>query len=230
MLTNPYFFSLLFLLLISSQNTFSQKLNTIGFLEVGLSSMERDLCSNFAEQKDYDHKPTLSWGFGTNIEYQITRNILFGSGLKISAMGGADEKSVTLLLSNDEGKIIDRTKIEAYYLGLPLYFKYKIDKIQLRAGYQLNHFLAANYKIEKGITEGDIPESVLFITGKTNEQAKFDAFDHGILLGISYTIYKQFSLRANYYRGLSKTNSDLDPNAYCRKNNQFVLGLEYAFQ
>lgn len=111
------------------------------------------------------------------------------------------------------------------YVNLPILFHYNlIKKLNICIGPELSYLLGkgAKNKLEDA-------EILLLLDHK---------FDYGLRLGVQYNFYKQLTVAAHYYRGISSPYKSFDirdiNGLFVMKNRQihqtFTLDLSYLFE
>ena len=111
------------------------------------------------------------------------------------------------------------------YLGLPVYYGFKIKKINLNAGFQVNFVLKSS-----GRSKGNAPNDHGGVVRWDNHSNKLyiDNYDYGVRGGINYNHSDKFAFEGTYYYSLNNILSD-NNNGVKWKIQQLTIGLRYKF-
>lgn len=109
------------------------------------------------------------------------------------------------------------------YFGLPIYFGYNFNKLNVNIGLQINFTLASS-----GQEKGQDPNEYGDIITWDNKADKLgiDDYDYGVRGGIFFNFTKNFAIEAIYYYGI---NNILKTNDWKWKVQQITVGFRYKF-
>lgn len=123
----------------------------------------------------------------------------------------------------DRGIISDKSALRTGYLGVPLYYRLKFEKIGFRLGVQPMFLLFAQDKYNATGTLDSMP----YNENQSWEKVELNRFNLGMKLGIDYELTEQLRIRADYYHGLTILNEEEPWDGFIRN---FTLGLQYNFR
>jgi hypothetical protein len=137
-------------------------------------------------------------------------------------LGSSSSMGTELLLLQIEGKSkYKKVSGDSYdvlrhltYVGLPIYYGYKVKKIECNLGFQFNYLLRGKEQ------NGNF--------GNETYKANIDKFDYGVRGGIIYDYSNKFEIEGNYYFGINNIWAD----TYHKGNwkvRQLTVGLRYKF-
>jgi hypothetical protein len=189
-------------------------------LNGGASYVNTNHYSNSKDQKD---RIQFSGQGGVYYNYDLPKNFMVGAELLFIQIEG---KNYTKILFTDEqGQYTgeygtNNIRLNISYLGVPVYFGYRIKKFTINLGFQVNYMLTGSsiQKFEATYQGEDLSYETI------HKKLAMDNFDYGPRIGFTYGFSKRFSLEANYYYGLNnllpQTNTQLRRNV-----QQFTAGL-----
>ena len=110
------------------------------------------------------------------------------------------------------------------YIGLPVYYGFKINKIIVNVGFQASIAIASSAR-DKG--QFTVNGNTIKWDNKTND-LRVDAYDYGPRVGIVFNLNDHFALEGTYYYGI---NNILNSNIidWVWKVQQATIGLRYTF-
>ena len=141
---------------------------------------------------------------------------------------------VELLLTQIEGKEKYRYKDgetfvtyrDYSYLGIPIYYGYKINKANINLGFQFNYLVRGIERIRgNGIDLQGIPYSYEINGILPN----IKRYDFGLRVGGNYYLNNRLELGTNFYFGLSNIWKDPKIHPGNWKVRQLTIGLMYKF-
>jgi hypothetical protein len=186
---------------------------------------------NTAEELDFNLKEKLA--FSGNAGIFLEKNIAPKSSLGVELLfvqiqGKMTIKERDLLYENGGTAIVAGTASDVFrthlsYTAIPLYYKYKIGKVGLKAGLQpmIFQYGSASRKTTGTLLDEPYEDK---ITAKDISKKKFDI---GSKVGLDYELNNKFRLRADYYQGFTNVSSNSD--FYNNKIIQISIGLQYIF-
>ncbi|MCE9539114.1 MAG: PorT family protein [Bacteroidetes bacterium] len=219
---------LLYLLTIfhSSFSVFGQQ--EIGIkANVGLSRIYNNENSPLTTLKIY-FVPSGQGGIFYN--FNFGNKSLLGAELLFIQINGKEQLDLqgTDIHGQPSGETFtDNTEKHISYLGLPIYYGFKIKKLTLNLGIQTSLVLMSG-----GEEKGQVPDGYGGISTWDNKFDKLyiDAFDFGARAGLIFNLTNKFSIEGTYYYGINnilqkdKYNSELK-----WKIQQMTIGLRYTF-
>lgn len=155
---------------------------------------------------------------------------LLGAELLFIQIEGKErlEIQATDQLGNPTGEIIiDNIDKHISYIGLPIYYGFKIKKLTLNLGVQTSFTFASSAR-----EKGQAPDGYGGISTWDNKSDKLniDAFDFGARAGLIFNLTNRFAIEGTYYYGI---NNVLKKNIYNTelkwKIQQMTIGLRYTF-
>ncbi len=109
------------------------------------------------------------------------------------------------------------------YIGLPVYYGYKIKKVIVNVGFQFNYNIRRR---EQWKGRYDASQDIPFDWDTSIPY--LDNYDYGIKAGMIFNRNEKFEIEGNYYHGLNNIwNSN--PHQGMWKSQQLTIGLRYKF-
>ena len=192
---------------------------------IGLSKVN----SNLSVENKEDNL-VLSGNVGFLFEKIIRSKSGFGAKLLWVPLKGETEVSdIELFTINPEtfmrevvGSRTTLTSFQSNYIGVPIYYFFKQNKLKINTGIQPMFLLNTKSRFKNNIIfEGEASES------EGENSVQFNKLDLGITLGLSYDLTDKLSIASSFYYGL--LNVDKQSSNSERKNRQITLGLNYYF-
>lgn len=219
--------SFILTLLICNFNAFGQ--NELGIkCNMGISRLTEtwDLGTGKEGESKYLVMPSGQGGLFYN--WHIGNNSIVGTELLFVQIEGK-EKYKNFHQSdsgtNSGGFVNENVWRHISYIGLPIYYGYKFNKITLNVGVQANFTLKSG-----GRSKGQAPDGQGGVFNWDNHINKLyiDKYDYGAKGGIIYNHSDKFAFEGTYYYGL---NNILRQNNYGVKwqIQQLTFGLRYKF-
>ncbi len=113
------------------------------------------------------------------------------------------------------------------YVGLPIYYGFKIKKLTLNLGAQTAYAIASG-----GREKGQAADGYGGITTWDNkfDKLNIDAFDFGARVGLIFNLTNRFAIEGTYYYGISNILKKNVNNSELKwKIQQITIGLHYTF-
>ena len=188
------------------------------------------------------YKTTYKFTGGAEIEYGINPWLGASLGVIYSQQGAKIEGAMALYGEDDKGKLINYStmigKLNCNYLNLPLLANIYLPIIKglsLKAGLQVGILTGDKNKMDtqtaviRAIEDDYVikepthnpDEGIIGLSYTLTDVCK--TFDFGIPIGISYE-YKNISLDARYYFGLTKIDKTEDPDNARNRYLSITLG------
>lgn len=154
---------------------------------------------------------------------------LLGSELLFVQIEGKERIEIpfTDQLGNPTGEFgIDNIDRHISYIGLPIYYGFKVKKLILNLGIQTSFTLVSSAR-----EKGQSPDGYGGINTWDNKSDKLniDAFDFGARAGLIFNLTNRFAVEGTYYYGI---NNILKKNIYNTelkwKIQQMTIGLRYT--
>ena len=190
-------------------------------LNGGTSLVNTNLTSSLDNQKV---RFQFSGQGGVYYNYGLPKHFMVGAELLWVQIEG---KSITTSVMTDDlgrttGYLIEKVWHNHSYLGLPVYFGYRIKNFSINLGFQINYMLTGS-----SIDKVEVPGNGTTQTYETiHKKLSFDNFDYGPRIGVTYGISKRFSVEANYYYGLNNLFPNNNPHYKCNIQ-QLTAGLRF---
>ena len=171
----------------------------------------------------------ISWKLGGFYEKKISPKSNIGLEVLWVQIGAKAVNSNYKLLRFIGGELdtigtVTRTKYtNLSYLGIPFFYKYKIDKFGFRGGIQFMILIVGSSYNE---TDGERNGEPYYYKSST-KNADVPRFDFGPILGFDYKINKRYSVKMEIYFGIIDLSKSTRKKSY---NRQLSFGLNYAFK
>ncbi len=182
----------------------------------GLSKLIKKVDFSGTVQKNY-FMPSGHAGLFFN--FHVDDKSLIGTDLLFVQIEGKEHLDTpeTDIQGNPTGKYM-RTDMWTHisYIGLPVYYGYKINKFILNLGFQTSVVLASS-----GLAKTTSGYGVL---ENTIDKLYIDALDAGLWTGLHFRLTEKFSIQTSYYLGL---NNILKNNYAKWKIQEMTVGLRY---
>lgn len=164
----------------------------------------------------------LSGEFGLFTSFEIKPQSSLGLELNFSQISGNQKINMEVRDENNQAYDVEiNRRIQIFYLAVPVYFTYTVDKVDLSVGLQGSVALRSN-----AVENGQIPDAgTLKSYQREYDDAGLKSFDFGPRLGVNFIISKSFSLEARYYYGLSNISSS-ENQSY--KVRQVTVGARFT--
>lgn len=211
------------ILLISINSLKSQDLIIGATADIGLSKITYS--TSAIQSIPFEAKFNLSGNLGIFIERKAIGSFYLGIEAKWVQIEGIEKaENVEIILDNGGkiGYVSFQDKLHSSYIGLPMYCRFNIGKVGIKAGVQPMIFLFANSDYEAFGVLFDEPYSE-----ERTTKVEFNKIDFGPTIGIDYRLTSKLRLNASYYHGL--TNITASDAPFIRKNRQASLGINYIF-
>ena len=111
------------------------------------------------------------------------------------------------------------------YIGLPIFYKFHLKKLGIKAGLQpmLYLFGSSNFS-----SNGELNGQPFADSSETKDIEL--NHDYGPKIGIDYDLWRGIHLRVDYYHGLNNIFPDGTPDFFEGKNRQVSVGFNFFFQ
>lgn len=121
------------------------------------------------------------------------------------------------------GQYISNNRFHSSYIGIPVYYSIKRNKLKISIGVQGSLLLYSTGRSQsKNIQNGNIiDKSDVKIGGL------FDKYDLGLRAGFGYKLSDELSIEGNCYYGLNRI-MEIGRQYMNWQNNQFTIGLKYS--
>jgi len=107
------------------------------------------------------------------------------------------------------------------YLGLPVYYGLKLNKLTVNIGFQASLVLFSSVRVKKAGSD-----SYPFDWANNYEELTLDRYDFGIRAGLIYSLTDKIAIEGTYYYGLNDITSNEYPEEW--KNQQITIGIRYT--
>ena len=208
---------LLFYLTASAQYQFGIKAN-FGFSKI---NSRNDIEIN----QKYFFNPSVQGGLYFN--YPISNKSSLGTELFFTQIEGKEtaNSEINEPDGSPTGRYISVTRYKHIsYIGLPIYYVYKIKKLTFNVGLQANILLSNS---AEDTYQGDAYGNGRIYTDKVQYELFIDKYDFGARCGIVYDLNKKFAVEGNYYQGINNILKKV-PSLYWKWNiQQMTIGLRY---
>lgn len=194
----------------------------------GLSRIDNNFNSSAGTTQKFYFVPSGQGGLFYNLP--LRNKSLLGAELLFIQIEGKErlESQATDQNGNPTGELfIDKIEKHISYIGLPIYYGFKIKKLTLNLGVQTSFTLASS-----ALEKGQAPDGYGGISVWDNkfDKLNIDAFDFGARAGLIFNLTNKFALEGTYYYGI---NNILKKNKYNSelkmKIQQITIGLRYTF-
>jgi len=150
----------------------------------------------------FKYPPSLQAGFFYECDFGKKSTI--GAELLFIQMSSKEIIASSYIPWNSRIPITERLHqdLQASYLSLPVYYRFKINRLSLLVGWQTSIHLTNHYNLY--YDEGSSSKIISGGEGK----ADLNSFDYGPKAGIMYNLSKRFAIDASYYYGLPDIISD----------------------
>ncbi len=217
-----HFFKIFFVSIFIGNGTLIFCQHQFGFsLAPGISQF-----NNSADATNTNEKSVFRFSGKGGLFYSYSfSNIEIQTGIEFIQMEGKDILRMDLIdvNGNTSGSSTDFVFRHISYIGIPITFGYQFGETQPFLGYRYA-FEIASSGVEAGYAD--------FNGSRYEWENKYDDIntkpvDHGIILGVNYSLNNKWKLEFNFYAGL---NNLFDGSPYLDwvwKNNQLTLGFSY---
>lgn len=111
------------------------------------------------------------------------------------------------------------TKTHASYIGVPVYYSYKLNRFAIKGRVQGLFFLSGSREYTNiGNFFGEE-----FLEEGLDEHLDFDSFEIGPKIGLEYQFSQSFVIRSDYFIGINEVKH------LNKGSQQLTLGLNYFF-
>ena len=233
--TKSIFVILIFLSL--SIKSYTQNVQWFIKGNVGISKIylpPNEVNNFFYPDDNFSYLSSLSWKFSGLIQIRLYKNILFETGISTITFNNYEKRNFeNSSVENgvvNSGTIKYVQKIQTSYLGLPISLKVKVDKLSCSIGMETMYFLTGKYNHEY-FYSGSLYDGIDDI--KEKGKIKYQKYDYGILVGLSFDINKFLSINADLYYGLKNVLQEefflsVQLINLERYNRQLTVGLSYC--
>lgn len=177
--------------------------------------------------KNYSEETNFKIGINISAGYQINLNNKFSltPELQFNQFGAKDKEYL------NNRKITTSQSI----ISIPIMIEYNLlNKLKVGLGPQLNYLLKSKYKVDH---INIINNENNTLNNGDDDTDHYNKISIGLTGGISYNIYKNFSLEARYYHGISNiSNTENTPKfsnaTYTTKmhNTALQFGISYIIK
>lgn len=193
----------------------------------GLSRIYNNFNSSPATTLKFYFVPSGQGGLFYNLP--LGNKSLLGTELLFIQIEGKErwETRWTDQNGNPTGEIdFDNIEKHISYIGLPIYYGFKIKKLTLNLGVQTSFTLMSSAR-----AQGQVPNGYGGISTWDNKADNlYDPFDFGARAGLIFNLTNRFAVEGTYYYGI---NNILIKNRYNTelkmKIQQMTIGLRYTF-
>lgn len=122
---------------------------------------------------------------------------------------------------------IDNIDRHISYIGLPIYYGFKIKKLTLNLGVQTSFTLASSAREKGQATDG---YGGISVWDNKFDKLNIDAFDFGARAGLIFNLTNRFAVEGTYYYGINNILKKSIYNTELKwKIQQMTIGLRYTF-
>jgi outer membrane protein with beta-barrel domain len=201
------------------------KLWTIGIkANAGVSIIDYNLGSSaFAS---ISNKFQFAYNGGIYFNNLLNDNESFCFELLFLQMNGLYNfnEPITDSANNTIGSINQNQNTYFTCFSIPLYYKYRISKLSIALGAQINYLLIRTEKTNFTITQYG---NTIYDTTYTSKNLSIAKFDYGPKLMLFYNITDKLSLNLDYYYGIQNLITDASASGFSEKNQQLSFGVCY---
>ena len=186
-------------------------------------------------------KSTLN-SVSTNQEFQFMPSVRLGLfyNLQIGKRSKIEAKLLFIQIEGKEkmtfdatdqsgnptgGLAIDNIWKHISYIGIPIYYGFKINKTTINLGIQASFLVKSS-----GREKGQSPYNGRILTWDNKfDELGIDNYDYGPTIGLTYRLTENFSLEGTYYYGVNNIlNNDITLD-WAWRVQQITIGLKYTF-
>jgi hypothetical protein len=155
---------------------------------------------------------------------QLGNNSLFGLEILFLQIRGYEKTEIDLIDFNQNNIGYSRLNVHRNisYIGLPLYYTIKINRLSVNAGMQASFAISSNGR-EEG--EARALEKVIQIKNKY-KPLNIKSYDFGPRAGIDYRLNKYWSIEGIYYFGVNNIIKE-SPLGKIWRVQQATIGIKY---
>lgn len=201
---------------------FTISLKSFGQREVGLKcniGASRVLANNSWKIQPQKFPIMVSGQFGLVYLQTIKNESILGAELLLTQIEGKEKYRYT------SGEVMVTFR-DYSYLGIPIYYGYKINKANINLGFQFNYLVRGRERLRgNGVDFQGLPYSYE-INGILPNIKRYDL---GIRVGGNYCLNTRFEIDGNFYFGLSNIWKDPEIHPGIWKVRQLTIGLKYKF-
>jgi len=174
--------------------------------------------------------PMPSGQVGLTYQYRLKKKITLGAELLYTQIEGKEIETIFtgLAIGNtftSDGYVETKKYRHIYYLGMPVYVGYKLNKLTVNLGVQTNfkvgggsHFYYHDVHDNEEPINKDVKQNSIDV----------NKIDYGLRLGLFYKLTDKFSLETNYYYGLTNISENASIDLSRRWHiHQFTVGVRY---